>query len=95
MGWWLLNVQANRKNNNSKQETGQAYCYYENFQKINHATCHLWYQTIILGIYKFFGFLPPKFKFWLELLGINKILYINNKYKLSWLFRKKNGVVEN
>ena len=92
---WADDYWLSRQENYRKQETEQACYCYENFQQINHATCHLWYQTIILGIYKFFGFLPPKFKFWLELLGINKILYINNKYKLSWLFRKKNGVVEN
>ena len=44
---WADDHWLRRQENNSKQETEQVCYCYENFQQINHATCHLQYQTTI------------------------------------------------
>ena len=53
-----------------QQETEQVYYCYENFQQINHATYHLWYQTTISGIHETSVLITPKIKVWLKLLGM-------------------------
>ena len=52
LSWTTDDYWLSRQENYRKQETEQACYCYENFQQINHATCHLWYQTSISGIHE-------------------------------------------